>query len=512
MIKEYKYLLAVLILALLGVIGMQSYFTYNDYQLKTVDFQRQVDTLFLEAIQIEKNERIDCILSLYKEYIQDTSKIIIQVSEGEEEGKLVYKISDAKTDEGYISFVLPDDGSIPRPYAIYEDEQIINLIVERFGSFMEEGSFIYIADIFGDNLVNITDSISVDSFRLAEISKDLMQELGFNSEFKILISQQSLSESKPNATTEQGIFSARYTTDVRVARDEYYAQIYLPNPFQDIIRKAWISVLGSMLIIGLTIGCFVVLLNSLAKQKALIQIKDDFIDNITHELQTPIATLMAANESMEKYAILDDKTKTQRYLKVSKEAIVKLSWMVDQALKNSIYQQKGIDVNLSQFDPSKIVDELLHQYRLKTDQQLEFKFQNKLEGQEINSDPTHFTQILDNLLSNAIRHNAWEGLSVKIDARQTEDGQHEFTIQDNGQGIKKTHQKKIFDKYFRVDDRSGEGYGIGLYYVKQAVEALGGNIELQSKVGEGSKFVVTLPRWGNLKNKHFSKCASKTLF
>ncbi|MEO1655137.1 MAG: HAMP domain-containing sensor histidine kinase, partial [Bacteroidota bacterium] len=256
-------------------------------------------------------------------------------------------------------------------------------------------------------------------------------------------------------------------------------------------RVRW-GLIGSLGIIFLTSISFWIMMHTIKKQKKLSQIKDDFIDNISHELQTPISILKVALEGLEKYRALEDPQKTKTYLNLSQSELKRLSLLVSQVLKSSIYENAHPHLSREYIDLKEILDNLAFIYSLKSDKPLLIDYVIPEELPQIQSNALALRQILENIIDNAIKYNHQPQvkLQIKLEYRP---GDLKISLRDNGPGISPDEQERIFEKFYRVsqkNDHSIKGFGIGLYYVKQLVEKMGGQISVASKVGEGSTFTL----------------------
>ncbi len=238
------------------------------------------------------------------------------------------------------------------------------------------------------------------------------------------------------------------------------------------------------------------------KQKKLSEIKNDFINNMTHELKTPIATIRISSETLMNMNEDDDQEKLMRYSGIIYKENKRLEQQVERVLNVAKLDKKEIKFKIESFGVHEIIEE--------AKENLEF---NQLEAQggsinlELNAthfvikaDQVHVTNILYNLLDNALKY-CDKTPEIKIKTKNTKNHIH-ISIQDNGKGISRENIKYIFDKFFRVHTgnlHDVKGFGLGLYYVKTIVEELGGSIQVKSTLGKGSEFTVSFP----INNKNY---------
>lgn len=250
----------------------------------------------------------------------------------------------------------------------------------------------------------------------------------------------------------------------------------------------------SALLILIMICCFTYLINIISKQRRIAEMKENYINNMTHELKTPIATISAAIEGMQKFNVLTDKKKTQQYLNTSRSELSRLSNMVTKILNISIYDRNEIEMTIQQVSVSELISDIIDTEKLKYTKAITFDLDIPTDLPPINVDPTHFRNVLTNLLDNAAKYSN-ETVEIKISCYQQQDSIH-INIQDNGIGIASSDIDKVFDKFYRVSTgniHTVKGYGLGLYYVKYIIERHGGSIAVKSKINRGTAFTISIP-------------------
>jgi two-component system, OmpR family, phosphate regulon sensor histidine kinase PhoR len=263
-----------------------------------------------------------------------------------------------------------------------------------------------------------------------------------------------------------------------------------------IFKKIIPQILFALVLTFITISAFILLYRSLRSQQRLMEIKNDFINNMTHELKTPVATVSVAIEALQNFNVLDNPKLANEYLTIAQSELKRLTLMADKILKTSVFEKNGVDLHLENIDIHTMVTEVINSMELvakKQDAIITFEKEGvdfTLRGSE-----EHLSNIFYNLIDNALKYSP-EKPDIKIILKELS-GQITFSIQDNGIGIPKTYQKKIFEKFFRVpqgDVHTTKGYGLGLSYVASVVKSHGGNVTVESEEGKGSRFVVVLPK------------------
>ena len=277
--------------------------------------------------------------------------------------------------------------------------------------------------------------------------------------------------------------------------DPHYLSVYFPNQKRYLLGTMSSMLIMSVLFIALVIGTFSYTIHAIIKQKKLSLIKNDFISNMTHELKTPISTISLACQALTDGEINPSAEQKERYVKMIEQENKRLGSMVENVLKSAIWDEDDFKLKLEELDFNILVTEVVNNISLQVKEKggeiiTELKAQNiKLQGDE-----THLTNIVYNLLDNAIKY-AMNKPEISVKTADWEDGII-LSIADNGIGISKDHQKRIFDKFYRVPTgnvHNVKGFGLGLNYVRAIVDKHGGRIELESAEGKGTKFDIYLP-------------------
>jgi signal transduction histidine kinase len=261
-------------------------------------------------------------------------------------------------------------------------------------------------------------------------------------------------------------------------------------------KKMSSSILMSFILFGVVALSFFALLNTWLKQQRLASIKNEFVSNMTHELKTPISTIGVAIEALENYGGLDDPIKTKEYLNISKHEVNRLKILVDKVLKMSTIDQSERLLNVDHVDIKTLTESMLNSMQLHFEKHgVALDYQCEDASYMIKGDKIHLTNVLYNLIDNAIKYSGENPeIGIKLDATQNE---VIIKVLDKGMGINKAYQTKIFDRFFRVpteDIHNVKGYGLGLHYVKTVINKHGGNLELKSELGKGSLFIINLPK------------------
>lgn len=286
----------------------------------------------------------------------------------------------------------------------------------------------------------------------------------------------------------------------------------IENPYRELLKEMSGIILSSAFILLVLIFSFYYLLRTIFRQKTLEELKSDFTRNITHELKTPLSVASAANEALLKYSAWEEPEKRIRYLEATREQLRILTGMVERILSTTRQEQDDYQLTVSPHNLTEILQELIRNYTLQYEGNPQKRPAFKLnipENRMVRIDRFHFTNVLNNLIDNAIKYSG-ENPEIEISVYSSGSGLNqnpasgsgvcssaEIWISDNGPGIPPAAAKRIFDKFYRIPTgnlHNVKGFGLGLYYSKLIMEKHGGSISVQSKPGEGSTFLLTLPQ------------------
>ncbi|WP_302583106.1 sensor histidine kinase [Paramuribaculum intestinale] len=291
----------------------------------------------------------------------------------------------------------------------------------------------------------------------------------------------------PGGTVEYS--SDLWQIEYRVNGDlTYYA--YISPLTNNILREMGGVIITSALIaLALTFG-FWYLLHVIASQRTIEEMKDDFTNNMTHELKTPIAIAYAANDSLLQFPDPQDEERTKKYLTAALDQLSKLSGLVENILAMSMERRKHLTMAKEKIRLRDFLANIIEQQKLKADKPCDIILECQGDA-TVEADPSHFSNVIGNLIDNSIKYS---GESVSIIIKADANG---VSIADNGIGISEKSLPYIWSKFYRVPHgyrTDVRGYGIGLFYVKSIIDKHGWNISVVSRQGKGSTFTINFGR------------------
>jgi two-component system phosphate regulon sensor histidine kinase PhoR len=268
--------------------------------------------------------------------------------------------------------------------------------------------------------------------------------------------------------------------------------VYFPTKNSYVWRSAWLNFVGSLLFTGLILFCFAYTVNVVFQQKKLSEMKNDFINNMTHEFKTPIATISLASDSITSPMISGNVEKVRRFANIIKQENIRMNNQVEKVLQMAVIEKqdfslKATDVNLHEVIESALINIGLQVEKRNGTAKAVLESTHPI----VEGDLLHISNIINNLLDNANKYSP-DDPDITVYTRNVPGGV-EVTVEDKGMGMSKEARKHIFDKFYRVHTgnlHDVKGFGLGLSYVKAMMTAHKGTIDVKSELGKGSSFTL----------------------
>lgn len=269
--------------------------------------------------------------------------------------------------------------------------------------------------------------------------------------------------------------------------------LYIDNPKWYIFKDMWGLISVSVLMVILLIITYVYLIKIILRQKTIDEIKGDFINNMTHELKTPISVTYAAVDALQNFGMGDNPEKRDKYLTISREQLLYLNNLVEQILTMSVEERKNLKLIPENIELARIFDSLKNKFLLNAPKPVIFSIDAEPDNISIQADKLHFENVISNLIENAIKYSK-EEVIITLSAYQS-NNKVIISVADNGIGIPNGSLDRIFDKFYRVSTgniHNIKGYGLGLSYVKTIVDKHGWIIKVESTEGKGTSFKIII--------------------
>ena len=419
----------------------------------------------------------------------DTSYIVYQKSQ--KEGSNISELENGADAGANLLIDGQQDGAVA--------DMNVDSLMQEFDKFLKR-TFI-VSDIFED-MFNFTHFIPIEErIDLQKLDSMIQQELeakGIALEYEFGIYSALKKEMVYEKT---GIYSEELIKkgqSFQLFPSDFfsvpnYVYIYFPNRKHFLIKEMRQTLVLSFVLVLLIIFIFTYVLVSFVRQKKLSEERNDFINNMTHEFKTPISTISLACEAMRDPLITKDDAMRETYMDIINKENIRLSTMAEKILQTAIIDHGQLKMNKDIVDTKKEISIVIDNMALQVEQR-----QGKIHtfflaaNHTVAADKLHFTNIIFNLLDNAIKFT--KGQPEIIVKTFNERNNLIIEIIDNGIGIPKNDQKKVFEKLYRVSSgnvHDVRGFGLGLSYVKSIVEVHKGTISLESEPGKGSTFKLT---------------------
>ena len=272
---------------------------------------------------------------------------------------------------------------------------------------------------------------------------------------------------------------------------EYY--IDFSDKRQLLLRQTALSFSLSIFSILVVVIIFIVTYRNLREEKRLSDLKTDFINNMTHELKTPLSTITVAGKTLEMDQILKNEGKILETARLIGKQSIHLNQLINMILEISMWERTQFELDKKNVEIEEVLNDIIDSFRSGCGNCALIEKKYSFKGVTVDIDVVYFTTMINNLLSNAVKYS--ERDPEIIVEGFTADKNITISVADNGIGISKTDQKHIFDKFYRASTgniHKFKGLGLGLYYVKRIAQAHCGDVSVSSKPGRGSTFTITL--------------------
>ncbi len=361
-------------------------------------------------------------------------------------------------------------------------------------------------DILDDALFEISAKDVLSAMPLEErVSSDVFQKLikkelgeyGIETRFEFgVYSNNLVTKIKSNAFkyNKEATYSIPIFTD-NEGNSKYQLLVTFPHK-----KKFLLSELVSITILSIVFTLIIIIayssaLNQLIRQRQISEIKNDFINNMTHEFKTPIATINLALDAIKNPKIIDDKDKVLRYLQMIKDENKRMHAQVENVLRISKLEKKELDITKDSNNIHEIIEDAIdHVNLIIEDRQGTIKCDFKAVRTTVLINDVHFTNVIVNILENAVKYSP-NIPEIEIFTENIKD-MVIIKVKDKGLGMSKIAQKRIFEKFYREhtgDIHNVKGHGLGLAYVKRIVDDHNGHVYVESEKGKGSTFIIKLP-------------------
>lgn len=504
-------------LSLVGIIAIQAYFINDSVQNEKERFKSNVVTVlnnvsntieenefekyFSEYLSLDKEKKTDedaiSQLLIYRKNNSTKETLIYRSNVLEENYKLSSSLFDIGLDSLDITNIIGNSST-----EIYKDigsadkdlKSPISKIIKS--GTIDEAQRLSFRKNFKEVFKRKPVHKRVSKEEVESLLSERLKKYGINIDFEFAIYGNDLATKVRSENFEK----TANTYGVPIFYDENNRSLYrLLVNFPDDKKFILSSIIGmialSIIFTSIIIVAYGSTLKQLIKQRKISEIKTDFINNMTHEFKTPIATINLALDAIKNPKVIDDKTKVMRYLSMIKEENKRMHAQVENVLRISKLEKNELNISKDRVNLHDLIeDAITHVELIVEDRQGYIKTFLNAEKSSVLANETHFTNVIVNMLDNAIKYSPD---APKIEVYTENVGSNVILkVKDHGSGMSKAAAKRVFEKFYREHTgniHNVKGHGLGLAYVKRIVEDHQGHVSVESEKDKGSTFIIKLP-------------------
>jgi len=343
----------------------------------------------------------------------------------------------------------------------------------------------------------------IDSSYLAESVRTVFQESGIDLEYRYAVKSANQGTDRfiagnqnYNPARKKEYYSLLFPYDFD-GQQPNYLYVYFPKRSGFLLRATGFTVIPTIILTGLLIAIFAYAIMVIFRQKKLSMIKNDFINNMTHELKTPISTISLASQMLEDGSITNTPKTIEHISRVINQESKRLSFQVEKVLQMAVFNEGRLKLKFKEFDLNNTLQNVLNNFELRVkNKNGVLRAELDAENAMIKGDEVHITNVIFNLLDNAMKYSN-ENPDITVSTEDKND-MVVVSVGDKGIGIPKEHHTQIFDRFYRVPTgnvHNVKGFGLGLSYVKKIVDLHNGKIKVDSALNKGTKFSILLPKF-----------------
>lgn len=495
--KGIRFVFAICLFVTLGIVCLQAFWLNNFYVLTKDRLEKEVNLAFEDAIKKEFTKRNDSIERLLFRFMMDTSKIRLTSRRNSKDGRQMYQVINAQYPKDSFSFSRKE---MDFPLLSGQDSNRSKVAsaaarLDREQD-LDHHIIFYRTQNIGRYLTGKAGELAFDTARLRPFLKEALQQRDITEAFVFTVKDE---DNTLNRNTFSDSLTSHYPVITKAfptfknKMGENYVRACFPSPSGYVFSKSIGLLAGSALLLIIVSIAFAYLIRIIRKEKKLSAIKNDFVNHITHEFKTPIATVYSAVQALDTFNMGSDPVKAKRYLTISKTELERLSDLVTKVLHISLYERPDFEMKKEVVDIDQIIGELLPVYQEAGGIAVAVTYIKDSGSVQVRGDKTHLYNAINNLIDNAIKY---AGANPHIQIRLFQEQRYlVVSVKDNGPGILQEHQQFIFDKFYRIPQQNAaiKGFGLGLSYLKDVLEKHKGWHRVESKIGQGSTFFIGLP-------------------
>ncbi len=488
-----KILIAVISLALIGLVAVQVYWIDNAVKLKRARFEQNVNAALIDVSRgLERMETLEQLRNdrrLRQLFSRRGKHPGIDTLTSEQEGGAWRMVRKERTDTSE-SGMISHSRLVTREYVQGKEGRAdLSTLEQLYRQLMAASPFRPFHERVDPERL---DSLVRRSLRDRGITAD--HEFGVFGPFGHPLFFKDDASRKHASRMDKPAFTVRlFPNDL--FRRPHTLRLHFPGQTTYLLSTMWSVLLSSAVLMLVIISAFSYTIFTILKQKKLSEIKNDLVGNMTHELKTPISTISLACEALGDPDVSRDEDSRRNFIRMIGEENKRLGVLVENVLRSAVLDKGEVKLQQEEVDLHELIGEAIRNIHIQVEEK-QGKLNTNLEAEAsvVTGDKVHLTNVVFNLLDNAIKYG---GTSPEIEIRtRNEPGGVQVSVSDRGGGIRKEEQRKIFDRLYRVPTgniHNVKGSGLGLSYVKVIVEKHGGSVSVDSTPGKGSTFHIFLP-------------------
>ena len=515
--KRITILLGLISLAVLGLIAVQSFWLLNAYKLKEQQFGQLVITSIAKVSDlVQEHETIENIMREVGDSNSDTSRVKRNLSfiddTAQRSASKIKKIKNKKN-----PLLLVPDGNFNTQVTIASS----NSVISDSAGIKESHSEYFRQDVYLNNLPKqLPDELSdrrkivervlqkmctpakklserVSSGGFKSLIEKVLDHNGIDLPFEYVVLDEKrdivLKSGMFNEKTKARLFGGKLEPNLN-GKPNYLA-MYFPGEKNYLINSLGYMGTSSVVLTLIILITFGYTIYIILRQKKVSEIRNDFVNNMTHELKTPISTISLASQMLNDNSIPISMKNIEHLSKVIFDESKRLSYHVEKVLQAAIFEKGRISLKIRRMDIHELINNVVKSFIIQVKTRNGQIIKNLDATYSIvNVDEVHFTNVLLNLLDNAIKYSKGQP-NITVSTRSKK-GCIVIAVEDSGIGISKDQQRRIFERFYRVPTgnvHNVKGFGLGLSYVKKIVEEHNGRISIESELNVGTKFEIFIP-------------------
>ncbi|MFZ1530211.1 MAG: HAMP domain-containing sensor histidine kinase [Ferruginibacter sp.] len=485
------YLLLLSIITMVGILLLQGFWLKQFYAFETLNFERVVNMVFEDALKKEFELRCDIIARDIEHTFMNTDEYDIKSELNTKTGKFEYIILNNKKRTNLLRF---SSFELNKPLTA-GDTSFKRVLAREYANRIKEEDLknhfvFYRLENLGVFLSNRVKEIAFDTARLRPVLAQMLQERDILTPFSFYLNYKDSTTNYSKLPEELlrrfPVITRAYPTYKWWEKEEQFVRTMFANPRSYLFAKLKWLIAASAALMLLLAGCIILLFRSWLKEKHDALVKEDFVNNMTHELKTPLATVSAAVEAMSDFDVLSDTAKSRRYLSQSAIELKKLDKLVDDILNSSLYDKNGLQLQKEKLHMVHELESIAESFKHISEKTVNFELTPCHGEIYILADKQYFIQAVSNVIANSIKYSG-PIVNIRISCFELDD-EVKVSIADNGWGIKKSDLPYLFDKFYRSirKEHAVKGHGLGLYFSKRIMEMHSGRLYIESAEAKGT--------------------------